>query len=132
MSKQSLDQVLQRASTDARFRASLGDNFDGALRSYDLSSDEKAQLARGLGISAAAATRPMAPAVAANIDAGSVSANTVDSNTVDANTVDANTVDANTIDANTIDANTIDANTIDANTVDANTIDVSSLDQLKL
>ena len=60
MSKQSLDQVLQRASSDARFRASLSDNFDGAIRSYGLSSEERAQLAKGLGLSHAASARPMA------------------------------------------------------------------------
>jgi hypothetical protein len=68
MSKQSLDQVIQRASSDARFKASLSDNFEGAVRSYDLGDDEKAQLAKGLGLSAAATSDAM-PAVAASAEA---------------------------------------------------------------
>lgn len=59
MSKQSLDQVIQRASTDARFKAQLGDNFEGAVRPYDLTEDEKARLASGLGLSGAAAMNPI-------------------------------------------------------------------------
>jgi hypothetical protein len=71
MSKQSVDKVIQRASSDARFRASLSDNFDGALRSYELSSEEKAQLAKGLGLSRAAFARPMASAEMASAEVAS-------------------------------------------------------------
>ena len=73
MSKQSLDQVIQRASSDARFKALLGDNFEGAVRPYDLSDDEKALLAKGLGLSAAATSHPM-PAVAAGMEVAMVEA----------------------------------------------------------
>ena len=117
MSKQSLDQVIQRASSDARFRASLGDNFDGAIRSYDLSHEEKAQLAKGLGLSPAVTARPMAAAVAGTIDAS----------TLDASTLDASTLDASTLDASTLDASTLDASTMDASTMDASSYNIESL-----
>lgn len=71
MSKESLDQVIQRASSDARFKASLSDNFEGAVRSYDLSDDEKARLAKGLGLRAAATSQAM-PAVAAGMEVATV------------------------------------------------------------
>src|ERR1700704_3986112 len=101
MSKQSLDQVIQRASSDARFRDSLSANFEGAVRSYDLSDDEKVQLAKGLGLSAGASAQPMAAAVAGSTAASSMSAlsaSTVDSSTVDSSTVDSSTVDSSTVD----------------------------------
>ena len=63
MSKQAFDQVIQRASSDARFKASLSDNFEGAVRPYDLSDDEKARLAKGLGLRAAPSAQPMPEAV---------------------------------------------------------------------
>jgi hypothetical protein len=128
MSKQALDQVIQRASSDARFRDSLNDNFDGAIRSYDLSDAEKAQLAKGLGISRAVTSRPMPTAIAATVDAASVHASTVDASSVHASTVDASTVDASTVDASTVDASTVDASTVDASTVDASTVDASTVD----
>jgi hypothetical protein len=69
MSKQAFDQVIQRASSDARFKASLSDNFEAAVRTYDLSDDEKARLAKGLGLSAAAKAQQMPSSVAASHEA---------------------------------------------------------------
>jgi hypothetical protein len=126
MSKQSLDQVIQRASSDARFRDSLSDNFEGAIRSYGLSSEEKAKLAKGLGLSHAVTARPMPAAVAATFDASSVSASTVDASTVDASTVDASTVDASTAEASTAEASTAEASTAEASTAEASTAEAST------
>jgi hypothetical protein len=72
MSKQAFDQVIQRASSDARFKASLSDNFEGAVRAYDLTNDEKASLTKGLGLSAAARAYAMPSAIAANMAASTV------------------------------------------------------------
>jgi hypothetical protein len=66
MSKQVFDQVIQRASSDARFKASLSDNFDGAVRAYDLTDEERTRLAKGLGLSAAARAYAMPSAIAAS------------------------------------------------------------------
>ena len=71
MSKQAFDQVIQRASSDARFRDSLDDNLAGALRGYDLSEQEKGQLAKGLGLKPSY-TRPVEAALATSIDAASI------------------------------------------------------------
>jgi hypothetical protein len=65
MSKQALDQVIQRASSDARFRDSLDDNLDGALRGYDLNEDEKSQLVKGLGLKLSS-SRAMSEAMASS------------------------------------------------------------------
>src|SRR6266481_6097978 len=48
MSKEVLEQVILKASSDARFRAQMNDNFDAALRPYDLSPAEKAKLRSGV------------------------------------------------------------------------------------
>ena len=48
MSKEVLEQVILKASSDARFRAQLNDNFEAAIRPYDLSPDEKSQLQKGM------------------------------------------------------------------------------------
>jgi hypothetical protein len=128
MSKQSLDQVIQRASSDARFRASLSDNFDGAVRSYDLSYEEKAQLAKGLGIAHAVTARPMAAAVAATVEASSADASTVEASSADASTVEASTADASTMEASTADASTMEASTADASTMEASTADASTVE----
>src|ERR671936_119754 len=122
MSKEVLEQVIQRASTDGRFRDSLQSNFDAAVRPYDLTADERAQLARGFGARTAGEAQGMPAAIAASMDASTVDASTADASTVDASTVDASTVDASTVDASTVDASTVDASTVDASTVDASTV----------
>ena len=48
MSKEVLEQVILKASSDARFRAQLNDNFDAAPRPYDLSPEEKSELKKGM------------------------------------------------------------------------------------
>ena len=126
MSKQAFDQVIQRASSDARFRDSLDDNLAGALRGYDLSEQEKGQLAKGLGLKPSY-TRPVEAALATSIDAASVSASSLDASTVNASSMDASTVNASTVDASTIDASTIDASTVDASTVEASSFNAMEL-----
>jgi hypothetical protein len=113
MSKESLDQVLQRASSDARFKASLSDNFEGAVRSYDLSDDEKARLAKGLGLRAAATSHAM-PAVAAGMEVATVEpameATTVEG-TMEATTVEG-TMEATTVEG-TMEATTVEGSTLE-------------------
>jgi hypothetical protein len=48
MSKEVLEQVILKASSDARFRAQLNDNFEAATRPYDLSAEEKSELQKGM------------------------------------------------------------------------------------
>jgi hypothetical protein len=48
MSKEVLEQVILKASSDARFRAQMNDNFEAALRPYDLSPAEKSKLLSGM------------------------------------------------------------------------------------
>ena len=54
MSKQALEQVVRKASTDARFRAQLASEFQVAVKPYKLTAAEKAQLRKGASITAAA------------------------------------------------------------------------------
>jgi hypothetical protein len=48
MSKEVLEQVILKASSDVRFRAQLNDNFEAAIRPYDLNPEEKSELQKGM------------------------------------------------------------------------------------
>ncbi|HXN00703.1 MAG TPA: hypothetical protein VN973_02305 [Candidatus Dormibacteraeota bacterium] len=48
MSKEVLEQVILKASSDLRFRAQLNDNFEAAIRPYDLNPEEKSELQKGM------------------------------------------------------------------------------------
>ncbi len=52
MSKEALDDVLRRASSDAMFRSRLQTDFDAAIRPYDLTAEEKQRLNAGAGVQA--------------------------------------------------------------------------------
>ena len=54
MSKQAVEQVVRKASTDARFRAQLAGDFEVAVKSFKLTAAEKTQLRKGASISATA------------------------------------------------------------------------------
>ena len=47
MSRGALVQVVERASTDAAFRAQLASNPESALVGYDLTAEERVALLRG-------------------------------------------------------------------------------------
>ena len=47
MSKESVTQILERASEDARFREQLANNPESALAGYDLTQEERAALMNG-------------------------------------------------------------------------------------
>jgi hypothetical protein len=117
MSKESLDQVIQRASSDARFKASLSDNFEGAVRPYDLSDDEKAKLAKGLGLSAPATSHPM-PAVAASMEAATLEP------AMEATTLEP-AMEAATLEP-AMEATTLEA-TMEATSIQATTLDETNL-----
>lgn len=119
MSKQAFDQVIQRASSDARFKASLSENFEAAVRPYDLSEDEKVRLAKGLGLSAVARAHQMPSTVAANMDASTVHAQTTEAETTQAQTTQAQTTEAETTQAQTTEAETTQAQTTQAQTTES-------------
>jgi hypothetical protein len=50
MSKQAVEQVVRKASTDARFRAQLAKDFKAAVKPFKLTAAEKIQLQKGAGI----------------------------------------------------------------------------------
>jgi hypothetical protein len=54
MSKQAVEQVIRKASTDARFRAQLAKDFEIAVKPFKLTAAEKAQLRKGAGVPATA------------------------------------------------------------------------------
>jgi hypothetical protein len=54
MSKQAVDQVVRKASTDARFRAQLARDFEVAVKPFKLTAAEKAQIRKGAGVPTAA------------------------------------------------------------------------------
>jgi len=117
MSKQSLDQVIQRASSDARFKASLSDNFEGAVRPYDLSDDEKARLAKGLGLRAAATAHPMPAAVAASMEASSAQASSLEASSVQASSLEASSLEASSLEASSVEASSVEASSVEASWV---------------
>jgi hypothetical protein len=120
MSKQVFDQVIQRASSDARFKASLSDNFDGAVRGYDLSNDEKARLANGLGLSGAAKAYAMPSAIAASTTAESLTAESLTAESVAAESVAAESVAAESVAAESVAAESVAAESVTADSVTAN------------
>jgi hypothetical protein len=121
MSKQAFDQVIQRASSDARFKASLSDNFDAAVRPYELTADEKARLAKGLGLSAAAMAHQMPSAIAASHEALSHQAQSHEALSHEALSHEALTHEALTHEALTSEAQTSEAQTSEAQTSEAQT-----------
>ena len=121
MSKQSLDQVIQRASSDARFKASLSDNFEGAVRPYDLSGDEKVRLAKGLGLRVPTTAHQMPSAVAAHMEAQSHEALSHQAQSHEALSHQAQTNEALTNEALTNEALTNEAMTSEAMTSEAQT-----------
>src|ERR1700682_2149837 len=54
MSKQAVEQVVRKASTDARFRTQLARDFEVAVKPFKLTAAEKAQLRSGAGAPATA------------------------------------------------------------------------------
>jgi hypothetical protein len=105
MSKQSLDQIIQRASSDARFRSSLGENFEGALRSYDLTGPEKIQLARAIGISVSGAAQAMPEMTAAShVEANSLEAMSHNAMSIEAGSLEAGSLEAGSLEAGSLEA----------------------------
>jgi len=47
MSKQAVEEILRKASADARFRGRLKSDFEAATKSYKLTAAEKQQLKAG-------------------------------------------------------------------------------------
>ena len=47
MSQEALAKLIERASTDTTFRAQLQSNPESALKGYDLTGDERAELLSG-------------------------------------------------------------------------------------
>jgi ribosomal protein S28E/S33 len=54
MSKAAVDQILRKASADARFRSQLKKDFDVAVKPYSLTAAEKKQLRSGAGVATTA------------------------------------------------------------------------------
>jgi hypothetical protein len=54
MSKLAVEQVVRKASTDARFRARLAKDFEVAVKPFKLTATEKAQLRKGAAVPATA------------------------------------------------------------------------------
>jgi hypothetical protein len=126
MSKQAFDQVIQRASSDARFKASLSDNFDGAVRAFDLTDEEKGRLAKGLGLSAAARAYAMPSAIAASVTADSVTADSVTADSVTADSVTADSVTADSVTADSVTADSVTADSVMADSVTADSVTADS------
>jgi pilus assembly protein FimV len=132
MSKEVLEQVVLKASSDARFRAQMNDNFEAALRPYDLSPAEKSKLRSGIaGLSDEGEVRRMmaastASSVAASSTAASANAGSTDAGSTDAGSTDAGSTDAGSTDAGSANAGSVDAGSVDAGSVDVGTVDAGS------
>jgi hypothetical protein len=132
MSKEVLEQVVLKASSDARFRAQMNDNFEAALRPYDLSPAEKSKLRSGIaGLSDDREVRRMmaastASSVAASSTAASANAGSTDAGSTDAGSTDAGSTDAGSANAGSVDAGSVDAGSVDAGSVDVGTVDAGS------
>ena len=70
MSKLAVEQVVRKASTDARFRAQLAKDFEIAVKPFKLTAAEKAQLRKGAGVpTTAKVPERQAARAAARLDA---------------------------------------------------------------
>ncbi|MDQ6711464.1 MAG: hypothetical protein M3Z11_13050 [Candidatus Dormibacteraeota bacterium] len=121
MSKEVLEQVILKASSDARFRAQLNDNFESAIRPYSLSPEEKAKVRAGTAAATGddrEARRTMAASVAQSAVAGSATAQTAEAQSAHAQTAEAQTAAAQTAEAQTAEAQTAEAQTAEAQTVE--------------
>jgi hypothetical protein len=107
MSKQAFDQVIQRASSDARFKASLSDNFEGAVRAYDLTDEETVRLAKGLGLPGAASAYAMSAAAASTNEMAS---NEMASNEMASNEMASNEMASNEMASNEMASNEMASN----------------------
>jgi peptide/nickel transport system ATP-binding protein len=115
MSKQAFDQLIQRASSDARFKASLSDNFDGAVRAYDLTDEERARLAKGLGLPAAAGAYAMPSAIAASTTAESLTAESLTAESLTAESLTAESLTAESLTAESLTAESLTAESATTN-----------------
>ncbi len=139
MSKEVLEQVILKASSDARFRAQLNDNFESAIRPYNLSPEEKAKVRAGTAVATGddrEARRTMAAshaqtaeaqsAHAQSAQAQSAQAQTAEAQSAQAQTAEAQTAEAQTAEAQTAEAQTAEAQTAEAQTAEAQTVEGSS------
>jgi hypothetical protein len=109
MSTQALEEVLRKAANDPAYRARLKDDFDGATRSYDLSTEEKSQLLvqAGGGVEKAQSRR------AAMVTAEQVTAEQVTAEQVTAEQVTAEQVTAEQVTAEQVTAEQVTAEETD-------------------
>src|SRR5712692_5202403 len=122
MSKEVLEQVVLKASSDARFRAQMNDNFDAALRPYDLSSAEKAKLRSGIAgvtddrearrvMAASPASSAAATSAASSAEAGSAEAGSADAGSAEAGSAEAGSAEAGSAEAGSAEAGSAEAGT---------------------
>jgi hypothetical protein len=129
MSKEVLEQVVLKASSDARFRAQMSDNFDAALRPYDLSPAEKAKLRSGIAgltddrevrrmmaasqassvAASSAASSAAATSAAASADAGSANAGSTEAGSTEAGSTEAGSTEAGSTEAGSTEAGSTEA-----------------------
>ncbi|MDQ6885171.1 MAG: hypothetical protein M3077_13210 [Candidatus Dormibacteraeota bacterium] len=116
MSKEVLEQVVLKASSDARFRAQLNDNFESAIRPYNLSAEEKSKVRAGT----AAATsddresrRAMAASVAQSAVAGSASAASVHAASAQATSAESASAESASAESATAESATAESTTVE-------------------
>ncbi len=110
MSKEVLEQVVLKASSDARFRSQLNDNFESATRPYDLSPDEKSKLRSGIA-GGIGDDREVRRTMAASHSASSTAASTnVASNEAASQQAASNEVASNEVASNEVASNEVASN----------------------
>ncbi len=108
MSKQALEDVLRRASTDAAFRARLSTDFDVTVKPYELTEAEKQHL-RGGATDWAIRSQEVPARQAASVAAESVAAESVAAESVAAESVAAESVAAESVAAESVVAEQLTA-----------------------
>jgi hypothetical protein len=129
MSKEVLEQVVLKASSDARFRAQMNDNFEAALRPYDLSPAEKAKLRSGIGgLSDDREARRMMAATAVSTVAASANAATAESGTAESGTAESGTAESGTAESGTAESGTAESGTAESGTAESGTAESGSVE----
>ena len=137
MSKEVLEQVVLKASSDARFRAQMNDNFDAALRPYDLSPAEKAKLRSGIaglsdnrevrGMVAASQASSVAASSAASSAAATSAASSAEAGSAEAGSAEAGSAEAGSAEAGSAEAGSAEAGSAEAGSAEAGTAEAGSM-----
>ena len=122
MSKEVLEQVVLKASSDARFRSQLTDNFEAAIRPYDLSPDEKSKLRSGIAGAIGDDREVRRTMAASHAQSSETASNQAASNEALSHQAATNEVASNEVASNEVASNEVASNEVASSEVASNEV----------